>query len=284
MLKTMYPNTAKPTSTLHGKPYRLRAAGLFLLLVTLASFVPLLRKPKPTIYLIGDSTVRNSDKEQWGWGSVLPLFFDTGRIRVANHAMAGRSSRSFTKEGRFRLVDSLLRPGDFVLMQFGHNDGSYPDTSAKNRGTLKGTGEDTVVLNYADGRREVVHSYGWYIRQFVRQARARGATPVVLSMVPRNIFKDGKVPRAGNDFGKWAKEVALAEGAFFVDLNAIAADKFDAMGPAKVATLFHGDHTHTNRSGALLNAASLAEGLRAQRPIGLRKYLLRSRGWPAQPR
>lgn len=160
------------------------------------------------------------------------------------------------------------------MMQFGHNDGSRPDTTARNRGTLKGTGEDTVELIFADGRKEIVHTYGWYIRQFVQGAKRKGATPIVLSMIPRNIWKDGKVPRANNDFGKWAKEVADQEGALFIDLNAITADKYDAMGPEKVKEFFPGDHTHTNKAGAMVNAASVVEGLKKTKNFPLSDYLI----------
>lgn len=230
---------------------------------------------KPVLYIIGDSTVRNTNQVQWGWGTLISDLFDTSRIKVANHAIAGRSSRSFTNEGRWRRLDSLLKPGDFVMMQFGHNDGSYPDTSRKNRGTLKGTGEETVELEFAGGRKETAHTYGWYIRQFVRGAKAKGAIPIVLSMIPRNIWKDGKVPRANNDFGKWAKEVAVQEGAFFIDLNAITADKYDQWGPEKVKEFFPGDHTHTNKEGAAINAASVVEGIRQNPAIELNKYLIK---------
>jgi rhamnogalacturonan acetylesterase len=250
-----------------------RVSILVALFVAGASFAPFLRKPKPTLFLIGDSTVRNSDKEQWGWGSLLHQFLDTGNIKIANHAMAGRSSRSFTTEGRFAKVVSLLQPGDYLLIQFGHNDGSYPDTTAKNRGTLKGTGEDTVVLKWKHGRREVVHSYGWYIRQFVRQAKASGAQPVILSMVPRNIFKEGKVPRANMDFGKWAKEVAQQEGVPFLDLNEQSAKQFEKLGADKVGRLFYGDHTHTNKDGARLNAASVMQLLASQEQLGIKKAI-----------
>ena len=166
---------------------------LLVIVVALSSFILLWLPQKPTLYIIGDSTVRNDNKVQWGWGTLISDFFDTTKINISNQAMAGRSSRSYTNEGRWKRVDSLLKPGDFVLMQFGHNDGSYPDTSAKNRGTLKGTGEETVELTFSNGRKETVHTYGWYIRQFVKSAKAKGATPIVLSMIPRNIFKNCRI-------------------------------------------------------------------------------------------
>lgn len=229
---------------------------------------------KPTLYLIGDSTVHNSDKVQWGWGTMIKDLFDPQKIDVSNNAMAGRSTRTFIKEGRWHRVDSLLKPGDFVMMQFGHNEGSVPDTTkAGYRGVLKGTGEETKDLVWPNGTPETVHTYGWYIRKFIHETKAKGATPIVLSMIPRNEFRDGKVLRADNDYGKWAREVAEQEGAYFIDLNHITADKYDAWGADSVKKFFPGDHTHTNQAGALVNAQSVVEGIRAQPKNPLNKYL-----------
>lgn len=238
-----------------------------------SSFI-LFQKEKPTIYLIGDSTVHNNDKVQWGWGSLLPEFFDSTKINISNQAMAGRSTRTFIKEGRWDRVLSTLKKGDFVLMQFGHNEGSRPDTSrAGYRGVLRGIGEDTVQLTWANGTPETVHTYGWYIRKFVRDAKAKGATPIVLSMIPRNEFRDGKVMRADKDYGLWAKQIADEEGVMFIDLNAITADKYDALAPEKVKTFFPGDHTHTNQEGARVNAASIVDGIKANPKNPLNQYL-----------
>lgn len=244
-------------------------------ILALASFV-LRQDDKPTLYIIGDSTVRNQNTNGlWGWGSLIGVFFDTTRLSISNQAMAGRSTRTFIKEGRWDKVLSTLRPGDYVIMQFGHNEGSKPDTSkAGYRGVLKGTGDETVDLLWPDGAKETVHTYGWYLKKFITDAKAKGATPIVASMIPRNIFKDGKVERANGDYGKWARETAAANQAFFIDLNAITADKYDAWGPDKVKTFFPGDHTHTNKEGAEINAASVAEGLRALKDCTLNKYLL----------
>lgn len=228
----------------------------------------------PTIYLIGDSTVRNFNKDQRGWGSYLSSFLDTTRINVNNQAMAGRSTRTFIKEKRWFKVDSLLKPGDYVMMQFGHNEGSVPDTNkAGYRGVLRGTSEDTKELTWPDGTKEVVHTYGWYIRKFIRETKAKGATPIVLSMIPRNQWKDGKVLRADKDFGKWAKEVAEQEGVSFIDLNKITADKYDQWGPEKVKQYFPGDHTHPTAEGARINAASVVEGIKLNKKIPLNNYL-----------
>lgn len=248
---------------------------LFAFAVLLCSSFVLVQNDKPTLYLIGDSTVRNTNKEQWGWGSLLPEFFDSTKLVISNQAMAGRSTRTFLKEGRWEKVLASLKKGDYVMMQFGHNEGSKPDTSRRGyRGVLKGTGEDTVQLMWADGNIEVVHTYGWYLRKFITEAKAKGATPIVLSMIPRNEFREGKVLRADKDYGKWAREVADAEGVLFIDLNAITADKYDAWGAEKVKAFFPGDHTHTNQEGARVNAASVVDGIKANAKNSLNKYLL----------
>ena len=162
------------------------------------------------------------------------------------------------------------------MMQFGHNEGSRPDTTrAGYRGVLKGTGEDSVQLTWPNGTVETVHTYGWYIRKFIRDAKSKGATPIVLSMIPRNQFREGKVVRAEKDYGKWAKEVAEAEGAMFIDLNAITADKYDAWGPEKVKAYFPGDHTHTNQEGARVNAASVVDGIKINLKNPLNQYLVK---------
>ncbi|HLS96800.1 MAG TPA: rhamnogalacturonan acetylesterase [Sphingobacterium sp.] len=226
---------------------------------------------KPTIYIIGDSTVRNTDQEYWGWGSLLPEFLDTAQITIANHAMAGRSTRTFQKEGRWDKVDSLLKPGDYLLIQFGHNEGSRPDTTKQGyRGVLRGIGKDSVVLDWGNGRTETVYTYGENLRRFVRQARRKGAMPIILSMIPRNQWdQEGRVKRADMDFGLWARQIAEEEGVPFVDLNEITAAKYEQLGPDAVKEkYFPGDHTHTNKAGAWVNAASVVEGLQAiQHPL-----------------
>jgi Lysophospholipase L1 and related esterases len=251
------------------KTYSLFLFSVFILLV---SFI----EQKPTLYIIGDSTVRNEDSlGHRGWGSHISKYLDTNKISISNQAMAGRSTRTFIKEGRWDKVLSTLKKGDFVMMQFGHNEGSKPDTGRRGyRGVLRGIGEDTVQLHWKDGTTEIVHSYGWYIKKFITDVKAKGAIPIVLSMIPRNEFKDGKVQRADKDYGLWAKQVAENEGAYFIDLNAITADKYDKLGPDETKKFFPGDHTHTNPAGADVNAQSVVEGLRMQKNISLNKFLL----------
>jgi len=233
------------------------------------------RSEMPTLFLIGDSTVNNSTKGQVGWGTVLPDLFDTNRIRVVNRARGGRSSRTYFTEGLWNQVQADLKPGDFVLMQFGHNDGG-PLTHPKNRASVKGIGDETrSVTNQTSGVVENVHSYGWYLRQYVSGAKAKGAMPIVLSLVPRNMWADGKVLRASKDYGKWAGEVAQQEGVPFLNLNEIVARHYEQLGQEKVAAELFGptDHTHTTPAGARVNAECVAEGIRDLKSP-LAKYLL----------
>jgi lysophospholipase L1-like esterase len=171
-----------------------------------------------------------------------------------------------------------IKPGDFVLMQFGHNDGS-PLDDAKARASLKGNSDESrVVTNKVSGKVETVHTYGWYMRKYIADAKAKGATPIVLSLVPRKIWKDGKVVRGTKDYALWAAESARVEGVPFVDLNDIVARHYEELGQEKVNGLFADDHTHTNPEGAKLNAESVVEGLRALKDCALTKCLVSQPG------
>jgi rhamnogalacturonan acetylesterase len=249
-----------------------------LLTISFCSFM-MLKKQKPVFYIIGDSTVKNGDGSgkngQWGWGSVIAPYFDTTKIDVRNHAIGGRSSRTFITEGRWDKILQTLKKGDYVIMQFGHNDASPLDDTARARGVMKGVGEDsTEIWNPIRKIKEVVHTYGWYMRKYVREAKAKGAIPIICSLIPRNNWKDGKVGRSGDSWALWAKQVAEQEDAYFIPLNDLVADKYDALGQEAVKSFFHGDNTHTSSSGALLNAQLVTVGLKEIKPPKLKKYLL----------
>ncbi|PJJ59916.1 rhamnogalacturonan acetylesterase [Hymenobacter chitinivorans] len=252
---------------------------LLLALALLSAFLPR-PKPRPTLFLIGDSTVKNGkgrgDGGLWGWGNFLPAYFDTTRIRLENHALGGTSSRTFRSQGHWAKVLPRLQAGDFVIMQFGHNDSSPINDTTRARGTIKSNGEETQdIVNLLTKQPETVHSYGWYLRQFMAEIKAQGATPIVCSPIPRNAWTGGKVNRSREDYGRWAQEAARQGGAGFIDLNQLAADKYDRAGEATVrATYFNPtDHTHTIEAGARLNAEAVAEGIRQAKHLALRKYL-----------
>lgn len=233
---------------------------------------------KPTLYIIGDSTVKNGQGKGsdglWGWGNFIGEYFDSTKINIENHAIGGRSSRTFITEGRWSRVLDSLKQGDFVLIQFGHNDGGPMDTG-RARASIKGNGDETKEVTLeATGENEIVHSYGWYLRKYIKDAKAKGATPIILSPVPRNIWKDGTVARASEDYGKWASEAAKEGGAYFIDLNEIVAQRYEQEGEEKVKTAyFIEDHTHTTKAGAKVNAAAVIEGVLEQKACPLNEFI-----------
>ena len=233
------------------------------------------KKGQPVLFTIGDSTVRNEDKDKngmWGWGSVIADEFDLKKISVENHAMAGRSARTYLDEGRWDKVYNALQPGDFVLIQFGHNDAGAINTG-KARAELSGSGEESkVFLMEKTGKYQVIYTFGWYLRKFIRDVQEKGATPIVLSHTPRNKWKDGRIERNTESFGKWTREAAEATGTYFIDLNKISADKLEKKGMKKAAAYYNRDHTHTSLKGAHMNAESIAKGLK-ETDCPLKDYL-----------
>lgn len=232
----------------------------------------------PVVFLIGDSTVKNGkgkgDGGQWGWGSFFAQFFDTTKVSVENHALGGRSSRTFLTEGLWNKVLPAIRKGDYLFIQFGHNDGG-PLNTGRARASLKGTGEESqVVIMEKNGGPEEVFTYGHYLRIYIRQAKAAGAIPVVLSPTPGNRWTDGKMNRMTETYTKWAKDVAQQEGVEFIDLNDITARKCDMLGEEKGRDLFK-DSVHTNYEGAIMNGESVIEGLRAIPDFSLNKYIIK---------
>ncbi|HET9571522.1 MAG TPA: rhamnogalacturonan acetylesterase [Bacteroidales bacterium] len=222
---------------------------------------------KPTVFTIGDSTVKNGDgtgsNGQWGWGAYLGDFLNADSVYVENCALGGRSSRTYIEEGLWDKVLSSIKPGDYVIMQFGHNDGGSPNDIQRPRGTLKGNGEE--AKNYfMDATKDslLVHTYGWYMRQYITEAKAHGAIPIVCSLIPRNEWRDGKIIRSGDSYGLWAKQAAEQAGAAFIDLNSLVSDKYDALGQDFVASMYWGDHTHTSQAGAKLNAFIIAQAVK----------------------
>ncbi|WP_163324596.1 rhamnogalacturonan acetylesterase [Draconibacterium mangrovi] len=226
---------------------------------------------KKKVFIIGDSTVANGNDEIIGWGRELYNYMDTTRLLILNKARGGRSSRSFQYEGLWDEVLAQLNSGDFLIIQFGHNDGGNLD-KPKYRGSLPGTGDETMEIIRDDGSKETVHTYGWYIKKYIQDAKAKGVSVIVLSQIPRNEWPNGKVERVDDNYGKWAKEAAKAEKAFFIDLNNAIAVEYEAMGPKIVKQFFPGDHTHTNVYGARFNALTLTEEIQNLGECKLRGY------------
>ncbi len=254
---------------------------------------------KPVVFITGDSTVKNADKDEdgmWGWGAVANTIFDESRIDIVNAAMAGRSCRSYLNEGRWDKVYNSLKPGDFVLIQFGHNDigaidkPKYRAAIASGQDTchvyqMQAAQEDLSKQNVIDqklkantqvGSYEVVYSFGWYLKKFIQDVREKGATPILVSLTPRNEWENGKIERRNDTYGKWYREVVADTGVEFVDLHNITADFLDKKCGKKEKAMkyFNHDHTHTSLLGAKTNAQSIAKGLR-ENNSPLAKYLKR---------
>jgi rhamnogalacturonan acetylesterase len=252
----------------------------FLLLFVVASMSFTFSKHKPVFYIIGDSTVKNGDGKNTnilqGWGSFIGDFFDTTRITVSNQAIGGRSSRTFITDGRWDKILATLQDGDYVIMQFGHNDGGALDDTARARGTINGIGEDsTEIYNPIRKMKEVVHTYGWYMRKYVNDTKARGAIPIVCSPIPRNDWKGGKIIRASDTYTAWAKEVATRTGAYFIDLHNTISDEFEKIGEQKATSYFPQEHTHTNKEGAIFNATIVVNEIKHLKNCKLKNYLLK---------
>jgi lysophospholipase L1-like esterase len=225
----------------------------------------------PTLFLVGDSTVRNGQGNgaggQWGWGEPLVDYFDPSKVNVVNRAIGGLSSRTYMNGpggGPWTQTLALIKPGDVVLIQFGHNDGGAPDEPTRARASLPGIGPETVEIeNPILKIHETVHTYGWYIRKIVDDAKAKGATAIVCSPIPRKTWLNGKVVRNADNYGGWARQVAEQEQVGFLDLNEAIGRRYDALGEAAVEPLFGDPHTHTSRAGAELNAEVVVSCLKA---------------------
>lgn len=230
----------------------------------------------PKLFMIGDSTMSNAGKGLKGWGNCISDYFDPTKIKVINRGKPGRSARQFRIDGTWKDICDQLRPGDFVMIEFGHNDGGSVQDSEPGkpaRPSIKGNGEESKEITDHKGEKEVVHTFGWYIRQYVIEAQAKGATAIVVSMIPRNDWKDGKVGRGG-DYVTWAEQAAKQSGGLYLDLNGIIAHRYDMMGQDEVKDFFPQDHMNTSSAGAQFNAACVVEGILAMGNVcPLKAYL-----------
>ena len=217
----------------------------------------------PTFHIVGDSTLKSGGVNGLvGWGERIKPFFDTSKINVINDAIGGRSARTYFTEGRWQKVADALKPGDFVIIQFGHNDqGRIGDPANKGRADGKGIGDETVEDTKADDSKELVHTFGWYMAKYVTDAQAKGATVILCSPIPHKQRWE-----TGRDFealAGWDKEVAQKNGALYFDLTMVITDAYKKEGAEKVATFFADKGTHTSDIGAQFNAAHVVAGLKS---------------------
>jgi lysophospholipase L1-like esterase len=208
----------------------------------------------PTVYIIGDSTVCDQGAEPWNsWGQMITRFFKP-EVAVANHSESGESLRGAQGKRRLDKILSQLKPGDYVFVQFGHND-------MKEKGA--GVGAET--------------SYKTEMKKFVSAVKAKQATPVVVTSVNRKTLdRDGKVTNsfinANGDYIAAAREAAQEEGAALVDLNALSKQLYEAIGREEISKLFV-DNTHHNNYGSYEIAKCVAKGIKDAK-LDLAKYLV----------
>lgn len=209
-----------------------------------------------------------------GWGQEIGQFFDPSKINVVNRAIGGRSSRTFFTDGRWQEILKDTKKGDFVLIQFGHNDVGAIDARSKFRGSLKGIGDETAEVEKPDGTTETVRTYGWYLRHYAKTAREKGAIVILCSPVPHKRFDSkGKYLPDWDEWRDWVKICATTEKASYIDLSGLVGAKYAKLGQEKVEPLFADKGTHTSPAGARLNAGTVVEALNALPMHPLASYL-----------
>ncbi|MFE0650911.1 rhamnogalacturonan acetylesterase [Streptomyces sp. NPDC059534] len=213
-------------------------AGLALALAGTPAAQALGRPRSRTLFVAGDSTAAQKYADaapETGWGMALPFFLHRG-IAVANHAVNGRSTKSFLDEGRLDPVLAAIRPGDLLLVQFGHNDEKTADPT---RFTEPWT-------TYQDN-----------LRVFVDGARSRGALPVLATPVERRRFAaDGTAQRTHGAYPAAMREAAAEADVPLLDIEALSLALWQELGPEATKTYFNWtateqDNTHFNPPGAI---------------------------------
>lgn len=210
-----------------------------------------------TIYICGDSTAASytADKEPiTGWGQVLGEFLpDT---TIVNHAMAGRSSKSFLAEGRLQPVEAALQPGDLLLIQFTHND--------RNPKPERYTDPETT--------------FPAYLNVYIETARAHGAIPVLMTPIPLRQWADGELVDTHGVYPEVIRRVAQEKHVALLEITTPAMQALRDMGPEAAKPLYMHfpagvypaypdggqDDVHTQRAGAMFYARLTAEALKAQ--------------------
>lgn len=205
----------------------------------------------PTVYLLGDSTICDQPREPYNsWGQMLPRFFND-RVAIANHAESGESLKSSLGAKRLDKVLSLIKHGDYLFLQFGHND-------QKEKG--EGIGAFT--------------SYKAALKKFVVAAREGGAVPVLVTSMHRRTFDaQGKITNSLGDYPEAVRQLAREEKLALIDLNTMSKTLCEALGPEGSAVLFkEGDGTHHSNYGSYELAKCVVEGIKANK-LGLAKFL-----------
>ena len=203
-----------------------------------------------TIYLAGDSTVTDQPLEPWNsWGQMLTRFFKPG-VAIANHAESGESLKSFIGEKRLDKVMSVIKPGDYLFIQMGHNDQKDKSPNAGAFTTYKET-----------------------LKRFIAEARNRDAIPVLITSMHRLKFDaEGKIENTLGDYPEAVRQTAKEENVPLIDLNEMSKSFYEALGPENVKKAFQ-DTTHHNNYGSYELAKCVVEGIKANK-LGIAKFLV----------
>ena len=234
------------------------------------SDLPPVETNKPTIYIAGDSTVqsyRASYAPQQGWGYYLADYFDDN-VTVANHSIAGRSTKKFYDEGRWQTIVDNLKEGDYVMVQFAINDSgkSNADRYAPTCGN---------VNNPQDG------SYEWYMTEFIKSAQAKGATPIlVTTVIGMKAYSNGQFINSYSNYCDACKQLSAKYSIPCIDLNTLMVNHYNSIGYDK-ALKYHlmgvvegsTDGTHFCEEGANAVAKLVADDVKAQKIAGLAEYI-----------
>ncbi|MDA3929198.1 MAG: rhamnogalacturonan acetylesterase [Prolixibacteraceae bacterium] len=227
-----------------------------LILISVTAFS--CQKSQPVMFLIGDSTMANKpdlDYPERGWGQLLPTFFDTSFV-IDNHSRNGRSTRSFLYEARWDSVQSKLKKGDFVVIQFGHNDGSISKTE----------------------RYATPVEYRYNLTKFVKDTQNKGAKPILCTPVIRRKFKDGVLVETHGEYPKIVEEIASEMNIPFIDMHKKSWDLVSDLGEKESLPLFlqipagiyekypEGkiDNTHFSEQGAIAIAGLFVDEVKKQ--------------------
>ncbi len=217
----------------------------------------------PSLVIAGDSTAQTGTNAQRGWAALLIDYFDTSKINLVNPSIGGRSFRTFYHEGRWKTLVDGLKPGDIVMIQFGHNDGG--DIHAANgRADIAGDGDQTEDVTLANGTVETVHTLGWYLRTFIADVKAKGATPVVMSATPynrANMWTNGVYRHAPGDLSAVQRKIAEELKVTYLDHTEIINEKYDQLGMAAVLPL-SSDGLHNTTLGAIINTEMFVAGIK----------------------
>lgn len=225
---------------------------------------------KPTIYIAGDSTVqsyRASYAPQQGWGYYLGDYFNDN-VTVANHSIAGRSTKKFYDEGRWQTIVDSLKEGDFVMIQFAINDSGVSN-------------EDRYAPTCGDVNNPLAGSYEWYMTEFIKTAKDKGATPVlVTTVIGMRAYSGGRFVNSYTNYCDACKQLSAKYSVPCIDLNTIMVNHYNSVG-YDTALSYHlmgavegsTDGTHFCEKGANIVAGLVANDVRSQNITGLAENL-----------